>query len=115
MTNQYTLDRGELAFNAFFGGKANLSLAAGIAAVQYPDFYLSYAPTVKDRDGTTDVRPDVAAFFEYRLTDTIGVNATARYMQNFSKVQLRADPILTDLFDFNFTRFEAFVGARWFM
>jgi len=115
VTNGYTLDRGELGFNSFFGGKANLSLSAGIAAVQYPDFFATFNPALFLRAGTTDVRPDATAFFEYRFTDTIGANLTLRYMQNISKVQLQQDPVTTDVFDFNFTRFEAFLGARWFM
>jgi hypothetical protein len=65
----------------------------------------------------TDIRTDATLFGEYRLTNTFGLNTTLRYTANFSHVHDMPDiqNMASSIFDMEWTRFEAFLGARWFM
>ncbi len=69
--------------------------------------------------GFTDVRTDVTLFGEYRITDSVGINATVRETANFSNVHRMPDSEPDQVqgvgFDMAWNRFEAFVGVRWFM
>jgi hypothetical protein len=72
----------------------------------------------------TDLRADATLFGEYRLSDSFGINSTLRYTANFSSHQIpyadqgpnppapTAGPGFVDM---SWTRFEAFLGARWFL
>ena len=115
--NFYTNDRGYAALSYFFAGRAILSLTGSVGAIEYPN--------VLNADGTlraksfTDIRAEATLFGEYRVSDTIGINTTFRYSQNFSSTQIPQPNVpggpTGQVFDMNWQRFEALVGARWFM
>jgi len=109
--NYYGSDRGYAKLSYFFAGRALLSLEGGVGAIEYPTIFntdrtVQHAPF-------TDVRADATLYGEYRLSDTFALNATGRYTQNFSSQQL---PIQGGgVWDMSWQRFEAYLGARWFM
>jgi hypothetical protein len=114
--NYYAYDRGYLRLAYFFAARALLNLEGGVGALQYPNVFFP--------DGTvaqapwTDVRADATVFGEYRVTNTVGINATFRFTGNFSSTQipvLDATGTSTLVYDMNWKRFEAFLGARWFL
>jgi hypothetical protein len=109
----FGLDRGYLRASFFFANRALVTGDVGVGVLQYPSLLFS--------DGTlranafTDIRADATLFAEYRFVDSLGINVTGRYSQNFSKTLLRVDPTSTQAYDLNWQRLEAYLGVRWFM
>ncbi len=59
---------------------------------------------------------DVRLFAEYRPTDTIGINTTLRYDADLDNNRIRdsqTNPASVD--NLQFTRYQAWLGVRWFM
>jgi hypothetical protein len=114
----YGTDRGYARIAYFFAGRALLSLEGGVAAIEYPTVY--FVDGTKSNDPFTDIRADATLFAEYRVLQTVGINTTLRYTENFSSTQLptasAAAPGQENLrYDMSWRRFEAFLGVRWFM
>jgi hypothetical protein len=120
----YGSDRGYAKIQYMFAGRVLASLEGGLGAIEYPDLF--------SPDGTvhvnpfTDLRADATFFGEYRFSNTFGLNTTIRYTANFSDTSLPgglttgvtgagtgAAPVLP--YDMNWRRFEAYIGARWFL
>jgi hypothetical protein len=114
--NYYGSDRGYLKFSYFFAGRALVTLEGGAGAVEYPNMYFGDAAHTQRAAAFTDIRADATLFGEYRFTNTFGLNTTLRYTANFSSTQVRdALPPATGVLDMSWNRFEAYLGARWFM
>ncbi|MGH7437255.1 MAG: hypothetical protein ACRENE_16385 [Polyangiaceae bacterium] len=116
--NYYGSDRGYLKFSYFFAGRALVTLEGGVAAVEYPNIYFSNA--VQRSPAFTDKRVDATLFGEYRFTDTLGLNATLRYTANFSDEDINDAPQVAGappvgFINMAWSRFEAYLGVRWFM
>jgi hypothetical protein len=123
----YGQDRGYLRFNYFFAGRALVTLEGGVSGIEYPNMY--WGPDTANPAGGdfrhssfTDLRVDSALFGEYRFTDSFGLNATVRYTANFSNAVVPD----TDLgpgvavpsgqsYDMSWSRFETFLGLRYFL
>jgi len=124
LANYYGSDRGYLRFAYFFAGRALLSLEGGFGAVEYPEMFW-LPPDVMLAPGAlppvrhaafTDWRADATLFGEYRFSDVVGVNATLRYTTNISNALVSdVPPPGIGVFGMGWNRFEAFLGARWFM
>jgi hypothetical protein len=120
--NFYGSDRGYLKFDYFFGGRALVSFTGGLGAVEYPKMYWISTGGLRS-DAFTDLRADSTLFSEYRLADSFGINATLRYTANFSSHAVPDNLIAGSCaggagpgcFDLSWNRFEAFLGARWFL
>jgi hypothetical protein len=120
--NFYGQDRGYLRFSYFFSGRTLVTLEGGASAIEYPN--MIWAATGDPRHPAfTDVRADATLFGEYRFTDSFGLNATLRYTENFSSAIIpdldegaapKASPPAAS-YDMAWNRFEAFLGARWFL
>lgn len=117
----YGLDRGYAKVSYFFAGRAIIALEGGAGAIQYPDIFFAQAaglPGGLAQKSFTDARVDATLFGEYRFTNTFGLNTTLRYTANFSGTQLplpTAAGMPAQVYDMNWRRFEAFIGARWFL
>jgi len=111
--NYYGQDRGYLKFSYFFAGRALLTLEGGVAAIEYPNMYWGDGTT--RQNSFTDERVDATLFGEYRFTNALGVNLTARYTANFSNTQVYVDEAKNGFFDMSWNRFEAFLGVRYFL
>ena len=122
----YGSDRGYGRLAYFFGNRALVSLDANIGAVEYNDIYansLAGAPT-KISSGFTDIRVGSKLFGEYRVLDSLGVNATFDYSQNISSHTLNFGGTAGapgvgaaggTVYDMAWKRFQAFVGVRYFL
>jgi hypothetical protein len=110
----YTRDRGYLSVSYFFAGRVLLVAEGGASRVYFPTVYYPTGPTPPRSGSFTEMRVDSSLFGEYRLSDSLGVNATVTYDLNSSK-RMRIDPtnLMTD--DLSWKRFTAFLGFRWFM
>lgn len=128
--NFYDSNKGYLRAVYFFSGKALMQFDAYFEALGYPQpFYNSGAGpvAVNGANGAptgdfTNYRVGGTAFGEYRFSDSFGLNATIDYAQMISDTQLAteatpagtAPPPGGGVFDLNWRRIQAFIGARWF-
>ncbi len=104
-------DRGYARFSYLFGGVFLLVADAGVSAVIYPN-----APDWGQADGWTDVAVDGKLFAEYRVIDSVGINADIGYRGYFSKTAVTFPNYPnegTNALDYQ--QITAFLGARWFM
>jgi hypothetical protein len=115
----YTRDRGYLSVQYFFAGRVLTVLEGGVSRVHFPR--LLYSPTATggaavERSGAfNELRIDTSLFAEYRLIDSLGINATIAYDMNNSQT-IRTDPNNAAMLDdLSWKRFQGFLGFRWFM
>jgi hypothetical protein len=110
----YRRDRGYLNFSYFIGGVAVIALEGGYSHYAHSD---SFYTTGTLRQGAFgENRVDATAFGEYRLTESVGINATLRYTSSLDDNRVRVnelDPTQVD--NLQFSRYEAYLGVRWFM
>jgi hypothetical protein len=93
-----------------------LTLQGGVAAIEYPTLF--WEDNSVRHSGFTDTRADATIFGEYRVLDNVGINATVRYTTNVSNAEVLVNepPAASpNLYGMGWTRFEAYLGARWFM
>jgi hypothetical protein len=123
----YGQDRGYLRFNYFFAGRALVALEGGVSAIEYPNMY--WGPDLANPAGGdpranafTDVRVDSSIFGEYRFTDSFGLNATIKYTANFSNTVVPDIDLgkgvtvpASESYDMSWSRFEAYLGVRFFL
>ncbi len=129
LTDYYQRDRAYLNFSYFFAGTFLVSVEGGWSHITYPQSYFASGADRKVAFG--EERLDAQLFAEYRLSDTFGINTTFRYNANLEKADgdpqtsqdneiLILDPTTggapgNDVDNLAFTRFQAFLGVRWFM
>ncbi len=125
--NFYTYNKGYARIEYWFGGKTVLNLEGYVEDQEYPTPFVNFGGVVRPANGPngaplgdfTNIRAGGSFFGEYRVSDSVGINTTIGYDQTFSDTQLEAggtdaagQPLVYDL---NWRRFQAFLGARWFL
>ncbi len=109
----YRRDRGYANMSYFIGGVALLSLEGGLSRHTHPDSFLE--------DGTPragafgENRADATAFAEYRPGETVGINTTFRYTAALDDNDILVDPNTGETDNLQFSRYEIWLGVRWFM
>jgi hypothetical protein len=97
----------------FIGRAAIVDLQVGYANVKNPSFQANGGRIGR----TSQNRIDAQLFGEYRLTETVGINSTLRADTSLNDAVVRvpgaAGQGLTD--NLAYTRFQAWLGVRWFM
>ncbi|MEB2311569.1 MAG: hypothetical protein OZ921_03615 [Sorangiineae bacterium] len=110
----YQRDRGYLGFSYFLGGQVLLSLNGGVARVGYPPSY--FANGTARFGAFAQTRVDGTLFGEYRLSDSIGINTTLSYDAALGDRLIPTRTAAPQAYDnLKFSRFEAYLGVRWFM
>ena len=99
-------DRFYLRLSHLFGGRFLLVVDGSVSPVRFPAIYDERRAL--DHAAFTALYVDTSIFGEYRFSDSFGINTTLRYSANVTDAVVSQDPI-----DWN--RFEAFLGARWFL
>jgi len=99
----YQRDRGYLEFSMFILGAVVGGVDFGVSRIAFPEV-VTAAGT---QDSITQLRIDGRAFGEYRFTDTLATNLTFMFDQTNS-------PAVADD-ELSFTRWQAYLGVRWFM
>ena len=115
--NFYQKDRGYVGVSYLLGGAFVASLNAGIANLRFPTAYFP-GTNVEQQSTFSEQRFDASLFGEYRLSNTFGLNATVNYDQNITDVIIpstAADKAAGTGDALKFSRWQAFVGARWFL
>lgn len=101
----YIRDRGYAVFEYFLGGAFMTSLTGGISHVSFP--------AVGEQAAFSQNRFDAKLYAEYRTSDVFAVNASVMYDQVLMPDGLlRVDANTQE--DLEFTRFQAYLGARLF-
>jgi len=120
--NFYQRDRGYVGVSYLLGGMFVTGLTAGISNLAYPDsFFPAGTPgcmdgnPCKQQSAFSQQRVDASVFGEYRLSNTFGINATVNYDRNFTGVRVPTDPMRTGEDALAYQRWQAFIGARWFL
>lgn len=103
----YRRDRGYAQMSYLIGGRVVTTVEGGVSRITYPDFLF----TGIEQDSFGETRFDVKGLVEYRPVSTVGINLQVLYDQNISQV-VEGDTFEDDL---SFSRFQAILGARWFM
>jgi hypothetical protein len=114
LADYYRRDRAYLKTSYFVGGRFLVDLQGGYSRITHPPFVL--------RGGTFgsngEDRIDAQLFTEYRTSDSLGLNATIRYDASLTHVNLtfpNTARFLGYTDDLAFSRFQAWLGVRWFM
>ncbi|HWA71254.1 MAG TPA: outer membrane beta-barrel protein [Polyangiaceae bacterium] len=105
LSSFFTRNRGYLSASYFLGGVFVASAEAGLALVSFPEG-IDYA-------AFDQKRIDARLFAEYRASNSIGINASLLFAKNMSDdLQPKAGGPVDDL---DYSRWQAFIGLRWFM
>jgi hypothetical protein len=114
----YQRDMGYLTFEYFIGGVVVTSLRGQVARNAYPEFEVTGDA---DNDGMVDdtipqnvheTRLGGTLFAEYRMTSFVGINATFEVDRNIGGGDNPVQTVPVD--DLDYTRFQAYLGARVF-
>lgn len=120
--NFYTDNRAYAGIEYWFGGRAVLRLTGYGDMLDYPQVFYNTggAITPATPGDFTNWRVGGEFFGEYRFSQVFGINTTIDYVQEISSTQLAAGaapgaPVGTlGVYDLNYRRFQAFLGARYF-
>ena len=119
----YIRDRGYGNFNYFVGGVILITGELGIGRYNYPASQFETTPGSNDygdNSAFAETRVDTRLYGEYRFSDTLAANATLLYDQRISGADIGVtdtDPNdnLEGTEDINYSRWQLWFGARWFM
>jgi hypothetical protein len=106
-------DRGYLAATYFFAQRFVLALTGGISHVSFPP--AQFANGDPQTNGIDQARVDAMAFLEYRPGPMVGINATFRYDAELTDVTVPLNPANASADQLQFSRYQAFLGVRWFL
>ncbi len=125
--NYYDSNKGYAKVVYFFSGRMLIQVDASVEAIGYPQPFYNIGGRPTAVNGTngqptgdfTNIRVGGTLFGEYRFSDSFGLNATLDYAQTISSTQIEAGDATPGgtapgLFDLNWRRVQAFLGARWF-
>lgn len=127
--NFFESNKGYLRFNYFAGPKAVIQLGGDVESLSYPQPFINtgagapvaaLGPNGAPVGDFTNIRLGAMLFGEYRIVDTVGLNATLNYDHMFSDTLIPAGTSVpgspnNQFFDLSWQRFRGFVGARWFL
>jgi hypothetical protein len=124
LANFYNSNKIYARLEYWFGGKTVIRLDAYGEQLNYPPVFINPGPgqpplqDPRTPGDFTNYKVGAGLFAEYRFTSAFGVNTTIDYVQQFSDTQISAGTIpgtnIPAVYDLNYRRFQAFVGARYF-
>lgn len=111
----YQRDQGYLLFEYFIGGVIVTSLRGQVARNSYPTFQVTNAAMMQQDIDVHETRFGGTLFAEYRIASIVGINATFEADRNIGAGAEGDHPIpITPQDDLDYTRFQAYLGARVF-
>ena len=119
--NYYSRDRGYTSLQTLISGVFLLGIDAEVAYVDYGIITAPLGPTgipmpIGNLPSREDIRVGAGLFAEYRFTDWLAINASARYTGVFTdyRYNLVSMPMAVILDPASYNKFEAFLGVRVF-
>ena len=115
LADYYRRDRGYAKASYFVGGRFLVDFQGGYSRITHPPFELRGTRFTRSH---SEDRIDVQLFTEYRTSDSLGINATLRYDASLTHVHLPFNATANSIGytdDLAFSRFQAWLGVRWFM
>lgn len=117
LSNSFTYNRVYSKVEYWFGGRVVLNLGIyGEQVVYPPAFFNNFAAAQTGEFANYRIGGDI--FAEYRFTQSLGLNTTINYIQQFSDTTLPAGPVAGSTaqgqYDQNYRRLQAFLGFRYF-
>ena len=115
LADYYRRDRAYAKVSYFVGGQFLVDVQGGFSRITHPAF----SSRGQDFGGIGENRVDAQIFAEYRTSDSLGLNATFRYDGSVTNNTLNynvspQNPVRT-ADNLAFSRFQAWLGVRWFM
>ena len=108
----YQRDQGYLTFEYFIGGVIVTSLRGQVARNSYPEFDVANGMGGNTPVNVHETRLGGTLFAEYRVASMVGINATFEVDRNIGGGDNPIPIVPPD--DLDYTRFQAFLGARVF-
>ena len=112
-------DRGYANMNYFFGERFVLMLSGGLSHITRPATFFTAVPPATEgtlqAPASEENRVDVVAFLEYRLSGSVGINATFRYDAELDHRVYPLAPTGAAADDLYFNRYQVYLGVRWFL
>lgn len=102
-------DRGYANLSYLYGGRFLIVLDGGAGPILYPQL-----TALGVNSSFSNIRVDASLFGEYRFKDSLGINATVRYNENFGD-QVLTNPGTGVTSHLDFREIEAYLGFRWLM
>jgi hypothetical protein len=100
----------------FFAQRFVLTLSGGFNHLSRPEaFFPGAAPQELQYIGGSDNRLDGQIFAEYRPGASIGINVTLRADVGLSEFAVKEAPGGASYDDIRFSRYQAYLGLRWFL
>lgn len=120
--NYYSRDRGYANFQALIAGSFILGLEADVGYLDYGNPIAPDGTPIGIPGGSTDaahredIRVTAGLFAEYRFTDWLAINGTARYQGNFTDFRYDVDGGTAGTFldPASYNKVELFLGVRAF-
>jgi hypothetical protein len=107
LSSFYTRNRGYLKASYFLGGLFVAAADLGYSLISFPDG--------RQYQAFDQHRLDARLFGEYRLSNSVGVNASVLFAQNMSEDPQPQPGAPAAADDLDYTRWQAYIGLRWFM
>jgi hypothetical protein len=107
LSSFYEKDRGYAQLTYYLGGAFVLRVQGGFSHIWFP--------TGLEYQEFSQNRIDARLFGEYRFSNSFGVNGSFLYDQTMSDTLVPVTMVTTPTDDLDYTRWQVYVGARWFM
>jgi hypothetical protein len=112
--NFYQKDRGYVGISYLLGGVFVTSLTVGVANLKFPESF--FTSGAQQQPSFSEQRVDANLFAEYRLNNSFGLNGTLNYDQNITGVAIKSsEDDTTPRDELKFSRWQVFLGARYFL
>jgi hypothetical protein len=109
----YQSDRGYAKMVYFFAQRFVFLLTGGLSHITRPPTF--FPSGALQYGGGGENRVNVTAFLEYRVSGSVGFNATYRYSSELTNVLILDAPGATTGDQLMFDRHQIYLGARWFL
>ena len=106
LSSFYMRNRAYLNATYFLGGLFVASADLGYSLISFPDG--------RQYQAFDQNRIDARLFAEYRVSNSVGVNGSLLFAENMSE-EPEPQPGAPPAIDLDYTRWQAYIGLRWFM
>jgi hypothetical protein len=107
LSSFYVRNRGYLNASYFLGGLFVAAADLGYSLISFPDG--------REYRAFDQQRLDAKLFAEYRVSNSVGLNASLLFSENMSENPAPQPGVTASADNLDYTRWQAYIGLRWFM